>query len=73
MATNTSATSDHRPQRARFRPGHLVSTRTGYPTLYEVICVHEDGLLRVRGLNWAPGYSALIDAETVRPVTGALR
>ena len=71
LATNVSPTVD----RARWvsaRPGDLVTTRSGYPILYEVLTVEADGLLRVRGLNWAPGYSAVVDAQDVRPVTGIL-
>ena len=49
-----------------FRPGDLVMTAAGYPTLYEVLRVEPDGLLRVRGNNWAPGYSVLLHAHQVR-------
>jgi hypothetical protein len=70
-AAAVPATVD-RPRWANVRPGDLVTTRSGYPILYEVLCVETDGLLRVRGLNWAPGYSAIVDAQDVRPVTGIL-
>jgi hypothetical protein len=56
----------------KFRPGDLVVAQGGYPTLFEVICVQEDGMLRVRGLNWAPGYSALVAADELRPTTALL-
>ena len=59
-------------QRPRYRPGDLVTTAQGYPVLYEVLAAEAAGLLRVRGLNWAPGYSATVSVETVRPVTGIL-
>jgi hypothetical protein len=59
-------------RRGRFRPGDLVTTADGYPVLYEVLEVGPDGLLRVRGANWAPGYSATVSATEVRPVTGIL-
>jgi len=72
MVNHTLPASGRRPQWVRFRVGDLVTTRTGYPTLYEVICLHADGILRVRGLAWAPGFSALIDAHSVRLVTGLL-
>ena len=49
-----------------FRPGDLVMTAAGYPTLYEVLRVEPDGLLRVRGNNWASGYSVLVNAHDVR-------
>jgi hypothetical protein len=61
-----------RARRANVRPGDLVTTRSGYPILYEVLTVETDGLLRVRGLNWAPGYSAVVALQDVRPVTGIL-
>jgi hypothetical protein len=66
-----SQTIEH-PRWAKVRPGDLVTTRSGYPILYEVLTVELDGLLRVRGLNWAPGYSAVVDGQDVRPVTGIL-
>ena len=56
----------------RYRLGDLVISLNGYPTLYEVISVCDDGLLRLRGLDWAPGYSALVAAGTVRPTSGIL-
>jgi hypothetical protein len=70
---STPEPTERRPDVAWFRPGDLVATRDGYPTLYEVVSVDPEGLLRVRGLNWQPGYSAVIDAASVRLVTGALR
>ena len=60
------------PRVTRFRSGDLVTTTKGYPVLYEVLAVDPAGLLRVRGLNWAPGYSATVSAEEVRPVTSIL-
>lgn len=56
----------------RYHPGDFVTTAGGYPVLFEVLTVDSDGLLRVRGLNWAAGYSATISAEDVRPITGIL-
>jgi hypothetical protein len=52
--------------------GDLVSTSAGYPVLYEVLKLDRDGLLRVRGLDWAPGYSANVRSQTVRPVSQIL-
>lgn len=49
-----------------FRPGDLVMTAAGYPILYEVLRIEADGLLRVRGNNWASGYSVLVNAHDVR-------
>jgi hypothetical protein len=58
--------------RVTYKPGDLVTTAQGYPVLYEVLAAEAGGLLRVRGLNWAPGYSATVSVDTVRPVTGIL-
>ena len=63
--------STRRPRPA-YRPGDLVTTATGYPVLYEVLRLECEGLLRVRGLNWAQGYSAGVRAQEVRPVTHIL-
>ncbi len=73
-ATSTSPreAADRRP-RVQYRPGDLVIACSGYPTLYEVISACDDGLLRLRGVNWAPGYSALVAAEGVRPTSAILR
>jgi hypothetical protein len=71
LPANVSETVE-RARRANVHPGDLVTTRSGYPILYEVLCVESDGLLRVRGMNWAPGYSAVVDAQDVRSVTGIL-
>ena len=56
----------------RYRPGDLVTPVTGYPILYEVLMVEREGTLRVRGMNWAPGYSALVGTGEVRSVTRIL-
>ncbi len=71
LAAMAADTGD-RPRWSHPSPGDLVTTRSGYPILYEILCVETDGLLRVRGLNWAPGYSAVVDGQSVRPVTGIL-
>lgn len=57
---------------AQYRPGDLVATAAGYPVLYEVLALDPSGLVRVRGLNWAPGYSATVSPDEIRPVTGLL-
>jgi len=57
---------------AQYHPGDLVATASGYPVLYEVLAVDPGGLVRVRGLNWAPGYSASVSPDEIRPVTGIL-
>ena len=61
-----------RGPRLSYRPGDLVTTVAGYPVLYEVLRLEHDGLLRVRGMNWAQGYSAVIGAQEIRPVTHIL-
>ena len=66
-----SETSGRRPG-FRYRPGDLVVSARGYPTLFEVISVGDDGVLRLRGVNWAAGYSALVAAEAVRPTSAIL-
>jgi hypothetical protein len=71
LASTVSETVE-RPRWANVRPGDLVTSGSGYPILYEVLTVETDGLLRVRGLNWAPGYSAVVAGQDVRPVTGLL-
>lgn len=56
-----------------YHAGDLVTTRSdSYPMLYEVLRVEVNGLLRVRCLNWALGYSALVSADVVRPVSRIL-
>jgi hypothetical protein len=65
--------SPDRLSRCSFRPGDLVVSRCGYPVLFEVISIRADGLLRVRGVQWAPGSSTLVAVDDVRPTTGMLR
>jgi hypothetical protein len=55
-----------------YQPGDLVTPTTGYPILYEVLAIEGEGVLRVRGMNWAPGYTALVGTSEVRPVTHIL-
>jgi hypothetical protein len=73
MVTEPHSGTIARPSNAdprRYSPGDLVVQRGGeYPLLCEVILLQPDGLLRVRGLDWAAGYSALIDPQDVRPVS----
>ena len=59
--------------RTRYRVGEFVAgQRNTYPILLEVIRMEDDGLLRVRGVDWAPGYSSLVTSEQVRPVADIL-
>ena len=61
-----------RTTRPAFRPGDFVTTVTGYPVLYEILSLERDGLVRVRGVNWEAGYSAVVGAHEIRPVTHIL-
>ena len=38
----------------------------------EVLNVDRDGLVRVRGVNWDAGYSAMVGSRDIRPVTSKL-
>ena len=67
-ATNSESRSPH----PVYRPGDYVTTVTGYPVLYEILSAERDGLIRVRGVNWAPGYSAVVGVQEIRPVTHIL-
>jgi hypothetical protein len=56
-----------------YRPGDFVASQTNsYPVLLEIIGLEDDGLLRVRGLGWAPGYTAVIARDQVRHVNAIL-
>jgi hypothetical protein len=61
-----------RTPRPAFGPGDFVTTVAGYPVLYEVLSLESDGLVRVRGVNWAPGYTAIVRMLEVRPTTRIL-
>ncbi len=62
------------PQRSRYhyRPGDLVTTATGYPALYEIICLETNNQVRVRELNWSADHTVIVWAREVRPVTRIL-
>jgi hypothetical protein len=66
------ANSSSRTMRPTYRPGDFVTTVTGYPVLYEVLTIERDSMVRVRGVNWAPGYSAVVATHEIRPVTHIL-
>ncbi len=75
MAATTSTLNSKQLDRTvwtNYRPGDLVMTRSGCPILCEVLSVLEDGLLRVRGLNWASGYSAIVDSQEMQPASARL-
>jgi hypothetical protein len=67
-----SGTATSRTGGPLYRNGDLVTTVTGYPVLYEVLNVDREGLVRVRGVNWAAGYSAMVGTRDIRPVTSIL-
>jgi hypothetical protein len=68
----TTVVQSTREPRPAYRPGDLVTTAAGYPVLYEVLRLECNGLLRVRGMDWAQGYSAAVRPQEVRPVTHIL-
>ena len=75
MANSSSPTppADDRGQRQRgFQPGDQVVPVQGHPVLCEVLRVEADGLIRIRGLEWPPGYSVVARAEDYKRVTGPL-
>lgn len=58
---------------AAYRPGDVVASQTNtYPILLEIVGHEADGLLRVRGLGWPPGYSAVLPRDQVRHVSAIL-
>ncbi len=68
VKTNSSS----KTARPTFHAGDYVTTVTGYPVLYEVLSLEHDDLVRVRGVNWAPGYTAMVTSQEIRPVTHIL-
>ena len=61
------------PARLVYQVGEFIaSERNTYPILLEVIQVEADGWLRVRGLDWPAGYSAVLASHQVRYVTSIL-
>ncbi len=68
---STRADQQH-PPRSIFHPGDLLLPRVGYPLLCEVVTVEARGVLRIRGVEWDPGYSAEVPAEEMRPVSSIL-
>lgn len=73
MGTHSqTASTATAPSRPTYRAGDFVTTVAGYPVLYEVLNVDRDGLVRVRGVNWAAGYSAVVGPRDIRPVTSIL-
>ena len=58
------ATKDYPPKLA-FHRGDLVRPRTDRTTLCEVLGAEEEDRIRVRGLDWSPGYSAILPAQEI--------
>lgn len=61
-----------RPSGRILHPGDLLIPRADYPILCEVITVEARGLLRIRGTEWDPGYSAEVSVEEMHPVSSIL-
>jgi hypothetical protein len=58
---------------AAYRPGDFVASQTNtYPVLLEIVGIEDGGLLRVRGLGWPPGYSAVLPRDQIRHVSTIL-
>jgi hypothetical protein len=56
--------------RTMYRVGDVIaSQRNTYPVLLEVMQIEDQGLLRVRGLDWPAGYSAVLTSDEVRYVS----
>jgi hypothetical protein len=55
------------PLEHRLHTGDLVVLKSGAPLLLEVLSIEEDGLIRVRGNAWPPGYSILLSIQEVFP------
>lgn len=70
--TSTGPASDSSQQRRGFHAGDLVLPASGYPLLCEIVVVETTELLRIRGLDWPAGYTALVRATDYRLVTGRL-
>jgi hypothetical protein len=51
--------------RLLFAAGDLVRPRTDQATLCEVLGAEDDDRIRVRGLDWSPGFSAILPATEI--------
>ena len=54
-----------RPSKLMFRAGDLVRPRADQNTLCEVLGAEDDDRVRVRGLDWSPGFSAILHANDI--------
>jgi hypothetical protein len=48
-----------------FQAGDLVRARTDRATLCEVLSAEDENRIQVRGLDWPPGYSAILPSEEI--------
>jgi hypothetical protein len=72
LSSHTPPIGDSPRPKCRFHVGDLVVPTSGYPQLCEVMMVEAESLIRIRGLEWSPGYTVLVRFEAYRPVTGRL-
>lgn len=59
-------------RRLTLKPGDLALPVFGHSLLYQVLAVHDNGMMTVRGLDWPPGYTAVVKASDFRPGSGRL-
>jgi hypothetical protein len=57
-------TKAYQPKLA-FQTGDLVRARTDRATLCEVLNAEDENRIQVRGLDWPPGYSAILPAQEI--------
>jgi len=57
-------TKAYQPKLA-FQAGDLVRARTDRVTLCEVLSAEDENRIQVRGLDWPPGYSAILPAQEI--------
>ena len=66
MFTNLSPNESSKSSgRLMFAAGDLVRPRTDQATLCEVLGAEDDNRIRVRGLDWSPGFSAILPATEI--------
>lgn len=64
LPVSSPAKTDRQPKLV-FQAGDLVRPRTDRSTLCEVLGAEDEDRIRVRGLDWSPGYSAIIPAHEI--------
>ena len=66
MFTNLSSHESSKSSgKLMFAAGDLVRPRTDQGTLCEVLGAEGDDRIRVRGLDWSPGFSAILPATEI--------